>query len=45
MNASLKRACSIGLRPSRTWIIDAWLSAASSLCVEWVANIVGLSAS
>ena len=31
MNASLKRLCSMGLRPSRTWIMDAWDSAANSL--------------
>jgi hypothetical protein len=45
MYASLNRAWSIGRRPSRTWIIDAWLSAASSLWVDCVENIVGLLAS
>ncbi|MCY1241553.1 hypothetical protein D9M72_544610 [compost metagenome] len=45
MYDSLKRACSIGLRPSRTWIIEAWDRAASSLWVDWVANTVGLDLS
>jgi hypothetical protein len=34
--ASLKRSCSMGARPSRTWMNDACESAASSLCVDWV---------
>ena len=39
MKASLKRATSsFRVPPSRTWIIEAWLKAASILCVEWVAN-------
>ncbi|MNP82371.1 hypothetical protein D3C76_1809880 [compost metagenome] len=42
MKASLKRARSKGRAPpSCTWIIDAWLKAASILCVEWVANTSG----
>jgi hypothetical protein len=28
--------------PSCTWIIEAWLNAASSLWVEWVVNTSGL---
>ncbi|MNJ80282.1 hypothetical protein D3C77_786020 [compost metagenome] len=38
---SLKRLCSIGLRPLRTWMNEDCDSAASSLWVEWVANTVG----
>ena len=41
MKASLKRSRSIGRRPWRTWIIEAWLSAASSLCVDCVVSTVG----
>ncbi|MCY1543864.1 hypothetical protein D9M68_797010 [compost metagenome] len=41
---SLKRLCSIGLRPLRIWMNDDCDSAASSLRVEWVANTVGASA-
>ena len=39
MKASLKRVVSIlRLSDSWMWIIDACENAASSLCVEWVAN-------
>ncbi|MCY1452227.1 hypothetical protein D9M71_691360 [compost metagenome] len=42
MKASLKRARSMRRSPlSCTWIIEAWLKAASILCVEWVANTSG----
>ncbi len=41
MNDSLKRACGIALRPSRMCRNDACDNAASSLCVECVANTVG----
>ncbi|MCY1289749.1 hypothetical protein D9M70_388530 [compost metagenome] len=42
MKASLKR-CRSSWRapPSCTWIIEAWLKAASSLWVEWVVNTRG----
>ena len=41
MNASLKRAMSsVCVSPCWTWIIDACDSAASSLCVEWVAKVM-----
>ncbi|SPY92656.1 Uncharacterised protein [Pseudomonas aeruginosa] len=44
MKASLKRATSsFRVPPSCTWIIEAWLKAASILCVEWVANTRGPS--
>ncbi|MNI95098.1 hypothetical protein D3C73_1533100 [compost metagenome] len=43
MKASLKRSrSSCRWAPSCTWIIDAWLKAASSLCVECVLNTNGL---
>ena len=41
MYDSLKRECGIGLRPSRICSSEACDSAASSLCVECVAKIVG----
>ena len=41
MNDSLNRECGMGLRPSRICRNDACDSAASSLCVECVAKIVG----
>ena len=41
MYDSLKRACGIGLRPSRMCRNEACDSAASSLWVECVAKIVG----
>ena len=41
MNDSLNRECGMALRPSRMCRNEAWESAASSLCVEWVANTVG----
>ena len=43
MYDSLKRACGTGLRPSRTLISDDCEIAASSLCVEVVVKMVGLS--
>ncbi|MNP41083.1 hypothetical protein D3C76_1347640 [compost metagenome] len=45
MKASLKRSrSSCRAPPSCTWIIEAWLKAASSLWVECVLNTSGLSA-
>ena len=41
--ASLKRPWSMALLPSRMWIHEVCDSAASSLCVECVANTVGPS--
>ena len=41
MNDSLKRECGMAPRPSRICRNDACESAASSLCVECVAKIVG----
>ena len=41
MYDSLKRECGIGLRPSLICSNEACDSAASSLCVECVAKIVG----
>ena len=41
MNPSLNRVKSIGARPCFTCTNDACESAASSLCVDWVAKIVG----
>jgi hypothetical protein len=41
MYDSLKTMCGTLLLPSRTWMYDDCDSAASSLCVEWVANTVG----
>ena len=41
MNASLKRAMSSRcVSPCCTWIIDDCDSAASSLCVDWVAKVM-----
>ena len=43
MNASLNSAGTTGTRPGRMWIIEAWDSAASSLCVECVTVTVASS--
>ena len=41
MNASLNRVTSSRFSAAFwTWIIEAWESAASSLCVEWVAKVI-----